>query len=344
VPELIDTLNMALYPYNTAAARAEALARSANQVDTNPPAGEVQLFFDVLRSYWEPTPFEVNAAAGVMGTKVGHAYVGGFLHSGGALPWVNFNREIVALQLICRIVDYKLIEQKNHPICGPVSFMHDIARQNPVAYVNFVIGLAENRRGTIGNVTVKVRSKSKLLHKHANPGRMREADYIALASLRNADNILPYRGWWTNRVLEAVTLPSQVAKWMQDAGYQNVEDHSHLFWRLAGGLLKSDRNSFADSNMKPNLVKMQSALANGSTVIMYAAGNLAHTALRDHVRDPWLFTAFGGHFMLVRGVQISTTGAAFDLVTWGKDSKSNPVEIPWSNVARWYGGYICGNP
>ena len=36
-------------------------------------------------------------------------------------------------------------------------------------------------------------------------------------------------------------------------------------------------------------------------------------------------------------------GAAFGLVTWGEKIEPT-VEIPWSKIASWYRGFVCGQP
>ena len=163
--------------------------------------------------YWKPSVIQDLALKKVVGIKVGAGYqgiyrrMGGFLHGGGALPWVHFSRELVALQLIVRIADYKYIHQANHSLCGPVTFIQGVAQRDPAEYVDFVIDLATQRRGTIHNRTVHVRAGSALLHKHAHPNSIKAADYIALASLRDSANLFPYRSRVTNTDLEGSDEP-----------------------------------------------------------------------------------------------------------------------------------------
>jgi hypothetical protein len=158
---------------------------------------------------------------------------------------------MIALQLIVRIADYKYIQQRNHPLCGPVSFMHDIARRDPKQYAQYVIDLAQTRQGSIGNLAVTVSVDSGLLNRHANPAHIKEADYIALASLRDADNVFAYRSAVTNRTMEGASMPGDIVKWMTAAGYTNVQDQSHTLWRMCGLLLKSDRVAYATTKCSP---------------------------------------------------------------------------------------------
>ena len=339
----VETTNANLWPYQTNAGKADYLLRTAKIVDVNPSVHDVELFYDLLTDYWNPTFAQVQALVKIVGAPAGNGYTGGFLHRTSALPWKHFRRELIALQLIIRIADFKLIEQRDHPICGPAAFMHGLARDNPEGYAEFVIGLAETRKGTIGNLKVKIRKGSNLLKKRPNAGTMRDADYIALASLRDSDNIFAYRSVTTNRVLEDMSLSGDIVNWMKASGYSNVEDHSHASWRMSGALIESHREAFAKSAMQPNLWKMKNALTNGNTVVMRAAGNLAREAVGTGGRDGAFFTVFGGHFMLVRDLDIGTDGVKFDIVTWGRET-NNLVEINWSKISSWYNGFICGTP
>ena len=280
--------------------------------------------------YWKPKGSQSLALTKVVGTN-------GFLHGGGPLPWVHFSRELIALDLIVRIANCKYIQQKNHELCGPVTFMQGVARRDPVEYVDFVIGLATLRRGAIGNRTVKVRAGSALLHKHSHPNSIKAADYIALASLRDSANLLPYRSPFTDRATEGTTSTREIVAWMRDAGFQNVEDHTHWSWPLAGMLLKAHREAFAQQTMQQNVQTMQNRLTGGHTVIMCAAANLAHMALGQNTRTS------GAHATLVKAVAIRPNGVSFTIVTWGEEVK-NTVTIPWSKLGSWYDGFVCGQP
>jgi hypothetical protein len=62
-----------------------AWLHSANQVDVNPTVAEVEQFFDLLTSQWNPPFNKVEALVAVVGAPVGAGYQGGFLRGGGAL-------------------------------------------------------------------------------------------------------------------------------------------------------------------------------------------------------------------------------------------------------------------
>jgi len=354
MPTLDQVLQQALWKDKTIAR--ETLLRAGADVDTVPTADEVEQYSRRLlrNGRWVPSAEAAAALDLVIGVRPDpqnqpHSYQGGFLRGNAALPWRHFSRERIALQLIVRIADYRYIEQQHHSLCGPVTFMHDIAKRTPQAYAAYVIGLAENRRGPLGQMTVKVKSGSSLLGKRINsaPGspRICEADYIALASLRDGSNILAYRSPFTHTMLEGATSPVDMVRWMRDTGYQHVEDHSHMgSWRLRGLLIKAHRTSVGQNAVGPHLNQMRHKRNAGHTVMMCAAGSLANMALGRSLRDDMTMRVFGGHFMLVNSVDVTANGAIFDLVTWGRDSSENRIEIPWSKLASWYGGFVSGLP
>ena len=345
--QTMDPNHNGLWVFNTPAQKLGVLLDMADSVVAVPAIGEVCAFVGMLKTYWTPSAREQRALDSVIGTPLSllGVYHGGFLQAQAPLPWRHFSRELIALQLIVRIVRYKYIDQKNHPLCGPVTFMHGVARHDIEEYVLYVTGLAENRRGDLGAHTVKVKSGSNLLGKHPGAGanEIREADYIALASLREASNIFAYRSASTNRTLEGMSSPASMMKWMRDAGYSNVEDHVHDGWRLHGLRMKADRTSLGNNLMRPHLLKMHQRLTNGYTVMLVAADSLANMARGRNHSQSALMRVFGGHFMLALSVDVRQNGAAFGLVTWGEEIAPT-VEIPWSKIASWYRGFVCGQP
>jgi hypothetical protein len=318
-------------------ARFRYLLQLANTVDRVPSLVHLQDFVARIRKYWQPSPLQLDAISRVIGIPHGTTFLGGFAKGSSPLSFSRFHRKLIALQLIVRVANPNLILQRKHPLCGPTTFIQSVARENPVSYVNYVIGLATTRTGSLKTssstqrLRVHVRSKSNILHKHASHLDIPEADYVALASLRNSENILPYRGWWLNQTIQGGTTAGDLIKWMQRAGFRHVENHTHLFdpaWSLGIG---------GKNRVEQNLLRAQQKLAGNAPhtiiVIGSSAGKLAHLALNDGKKDSFFDQVFGAHVVLLRGVQMTTTDVAFDVITWGKESdQTNLVKIPWSKV------------
>jgi hypothetical protein len=286
---------------------------------------------------------------------------GGFAqqYAGQPLEWRHVTPRILAVQLLIRIVDYTRIEQKSHPLCGLLSQVQDIARRNPVSYVNYVIDLATTRRGSFqvngqgGAQEVHVRKRSALLNKDFpvhNATKIRAADYIALASLRDSENILPYRSRLTRTATEGGSSAGETKQWMEHAGYSNVEQHTDLVRdTLIHGLRVKDwRVAAAKAFMKPKLLRAQNHLANGRTLILFARSSLGYevtTGPGGHASR-----STGPHAMLCRGIEVlpNDSGVRFDLVTWGResarDAQGQLLVVPWSKIGSWYYGFVSGEP
>jgi hypothetical protein len=299
-----------------------------------------------------------------------------FFLGAGALRFVNFNRALVAFQLVIRIADTKYIAQKTHPLCGPVVLMESFARQYPADYVAYVCGLALNAAGLIrtgaGAKTIVLQADSNLLTKQPNHGHIAQADYIALASLRDQGHAFihtPYRSVFTNQVLEGGTTAGTLCRWMTQAGYANVADHTITRTKnLVTKMMFFDRDvrdTVGEGLMRANIANAQAALA-GHSVFLAIAGNLAHTALNHQLpaaagggprRDSKFYTVFGGHWVTLLavnfvaavppgpGVVAARGGVQFHIRTWGEETNAAAlITIPWSKVGNWYRGYVQGTP
>ncbi len=336
-------------PNNNDDTRFNYLLEQASLVDQNPTANQVEQAVRQIRQYWRPTQKQVDALRIVVGRQRPNNFQGpSFLTGAGALEFANFHRELIALQLVVRIANPNLMLQGTHSLCGPVAFLIGLAHQDPAMYVQYVIDLATTRQGslTIGNarsLNVHVRRKSNILQKPTDHAEIPEADYVALASLRNSESILPYRSKFTNRMLQGATTNGELCKWMEKAGFQHCQDHSHLgnpAWSLALG---------GEGRVRANLqLAIQRLAANPPyTVLMSGAqgSNLAKKALSDNYLDTGFTKIFGAHIVLLRGVTIGAAGVQFDIVSWGRETDAaNLVTIPWDVVRSTYRGFVCGQP
>jgi hypothetical protein len=303
------------------------------------------------------TPLQDLALREVVG-DVSATITPGFIDRGGALAFVHMNRLVVGAQLAVRVVNYNRIQQQQHQMCGPVTLMHDFARREPLQYVRYVIGLAENRRGVMalagkGSKVVKINSGSNILQKVVRraPGGTHgvlEADYIALASLRNDASILPYKAPLTNTMLQGATSTSELAAWMTETGYSNVTDHTlNRAWAVAAKV--GDLRPKFESH----IAGLQAALVRGDIIFLNATGSLTEHQLNQTITgglDGAFMTYFGGHWMLCREIVVShNQGVRFALDSWGKSSSaqfqpSQNYWLPWSKVMSWYRGYLSGTP
>jgi len=95
------------------------------------------------------------------------------------------DREAFANKLKDRAINAGLINQARTPLCGPAAFMHCIASKWPAEYVDYVLDLAEEGKGTLGKLIVEPRDDCL----NASLGNAIDpVDWVALASLRDSTN------------------------------------------------------------------------------------------------------------------------------------------------------------
>src|SRR5262245_39839567 len=352
----MTTIDYLLYEgvddYPTNAAKLKRLLDMAVLVDHPPEAGEVEKAARRLFRYLPPAPNAAIAARLIVGFSSAAGVIQpAFLQNNGPLEFVHFSRPLVALQLLVRAIDPFRIGQGHHSVCGVVAFLQGVAMLDPVGYARYVMDLATTRDGTLSTaggaaLNVHIRKKSNILRKHHHQGSIPEADYIAAASLRDSSNILPYRAWWTNMMLEGATTSASIRGWMQSAGFTFIEDHDHggePFWAQRPG---------ADARVFQNLNKARTQVLAGRTVIMSMTrgGRLAQLALRLPTTGGLFEDLFMGHAVLLRGVQFDAippggthpSWVTLDLVSWQQRSPANTPQIDWGEIMSCYRGFVSG--
>jgi hypothetical protein len=334
------------------------LLRDCDNVTSATDANEVRKFTKLIRENLVTplTPQQELAIGEVVGVAGSPGVVGspGFIDGTGALAFTNMNRLLIGLQLVARVIDYNRIQQQGHSLCGPVSLMHDFAGREPVGYVQFVTGLAETRRGSLkvlGGANpkiVKVKRRSNILTKtirRLGNNAILEADYIALASLRESASALPYRAALTSTMLQGATWPYEIEKWMTEMGYSNVSNHTFVrVWAVAAKLadLQTRFSNHIDGAINE--------LNNSRVILLYHAGKLSQYQLSQPLTtgvEGFGMTTFGGHWAQCRDIESDPAqGVRFALDTWGQSSEIGGVSpwIPWSKVMSWYRGYVSGTP
>lgn len=199
-----------------------------------------------------------------------------------------------------------------------------------------------------GTRTVQLKPSSTLLKSEPNHNEIAEADYIALASLRDQGQWVihtPYESRYTIRMLEGGTMAMTLARWLEEAGYQNVKDPTisrskNLMAKMM--LAPQARSAYGKWEMEKNVNNAINELTAGRTVFLCVATNFANFALQKP-RDSWYVQSFAGHWATLLAGQIQPTGVDFSIRTWGEETAA-PITMPWSKVGNWYRGYISATP
>ena len=137
--------------------------------------------------------------------------------------FAKINKNVFAFQLAVRVRNPRKIDQKNVTLCGPVALVYDVAKRNPVEYVDLAISLFSTGAGQLGAAFVRPSAK---IRQGYRVDLLPEADYVVLASVRETDAIVMssdlLRGFLT------LTKPGALCEFLKRAGYHDVEDHTFL--------------------------------------------------------------------------------------------------------------------
>jgi hypothetical protein len=153
-----------------------------------------------------------------------------FASRAGGSVWLNASdRGLVAAGLHARVDKPDTIRQGATNVCGIVGFVRNWAQDDPVDFAWLGIQLYETGRGRVGRGQFcgKVVAPSPELKKHPVPQGMDPADWIILASIREAFNsVFKYPDPFIGETLSAINFPSDVVAGFKAAGYVNVTDRT----------------------------------------------------------------------------------------------------------------------
>jgi len=141
---------------------------------------------------------------------------------GGHYPRIS--RAELALGLNQRIADPDTMFQGTSSLCGPTSLFHCLIRDDPEAYVKYVIDLYTNGWARVGRLEVRPGADCR----NASPTGVPPVDWVALASLRDSDNTLfDYQS--AKNEVAGITMPHSLTDWFRAVGYSQVLNNTNVF-------------------------------------------------------------------------------------------------------------------
>ena len=267
------------------------------------------------------------------------------------------------VQLALRVRRPRSVDQGGTGLCGAASVMYTFAKNQPADFARFALDLFfngdANFRGLEITPSMKIRQSYPL-----RKAKMRWAvDYVTLVSLRQCTFLTDKFHVGALRGADETTLPGQLANWLKQAGYTNVEDHT-FFGKNQVKLVKAFAaqigqsmhapGAVADQAAKTNrlqhaqqsLTKASQALSDGKIVILFSDGALGDN-LKAGTADALAArsgpTEIGHHhWMTLRKLDILGTNAVnIAVITWtGKFQGLMKLDA----LVSQYNGYICADP
>jgi hypothetical protein len=144
--------------------------------------------------------------------------------------WTNIQKDKLIDGMKKRLDNPDLISTRVVNLCGPGAFFRCLIVDDPVMYVQAVIGLFENNLARIGSRTFKA---GPSLLKAMPASGMDQVDWVPLASLRDDENtVLSYDD--AGGGLSGLTMPSGLAKWFTQAGYTDVKNDTSVTFATKG--------------------------------------------------------------------------------------------------------------
>jgi hypothetical protein len=228
--------------------------------------------------------------------------------------WPFLQKTNIIRDMRIRIADPFQVNQGGQPFCGPAAVLFELIRCNPVRYVKICQQLFET--GIISGTTQSISSDAVLRQNSRGDLRMEQADWMVLATLREAANLLfPVEPNTPSllRNMAGMTKPWEIIGWcIQILGYSQVQQ-INVF-------LMQDQNS---------LRSIDTVLQAGGVAFSLIT---AEGLLEDKVSLP-----LPSHWVSLLGnVKTNNNLVSFDLYTW---SQKQHLEVDIEKFKKYF--WVC---
>lgn len=270
-----------------------------------------------------------------------------FITNNDTTKFLNLSPLIAALQLVARIIEPRLIQQKDEEICGPASIMHTIAHDEPMAYTSYVTDLLLHGEANFavsrGREGLKVKLNENLFSSESDSSssdesnddyqaqdyrRLNIVDLASLVGLRASQNIFfefDPSSSRTRKSMFGVTTPKEISNWLDKIGYENIMS------------IKTDTNR--------EIKQIQKLIDDG-----YACITLATTDLPDWMAgyidkseiSNKVASYMHGHFFQLKKIKLDEVNnqLTVSLITWGDHFVDIPVPLSIFKKTKGFGEAI----
>jgi hypothetical protein len=229
----------------------------------------------------------------------------------------KLSRSKIADGLKARLDKPELINQGQAGLCGPASFIYELAKAKPRDYVGAATNLYDIGGTNISKLALK--PSDDLLAAEA-PKDVDEADWSLCASLRDCEN------WFKSYHKESDdggTTNDEVEKWLKDAGFKDVQ---------------TDTFSTNLTDHESNLKKAKDLYKKGYYVIWSICACVIDSSLRDSP-SPDHFVVMNGDFTIPSS---RNDTVSIPIFTWGKKVTIPRVGgLKYGQFLTHYFGYLA---
>jgi hypothetical protein len=160
------------------------------------------------------------------------------IHSSPTQVWPRLSKATLVDEIVQRLKDPFCINQRSEPLCGPAAIVFELRRKRPDRYVSFCQALFE--QGGFSGATTWVEAEGDLRQRVA-PGTMAQVDWMLMATMRDAENLLfdvdPDSSF---QAVAGMTLPWAMEGWARELlGCSTVEFTSTEVWGEEDALVEA---------------------------------------------------------------------------------------------------------
>ena len=233
--------------------------------------------------------------------------------------WPFLQKANIIGDMRIRVADPFQVNQGGQPFCGPAAILFELIRRNPVRYVQICQQLFET--GVIAGTTQTISADSVLRQNSRGDLHMEQADWMILATLREAANLLfpvEPNAPPLFRNMAGMTKPWEMLGWcLQILGYSQVQQINVFLMQ--------------DQNALQSIDKVLQA--GGVAFALITAEGL----LEDKVSLP-----LPSHWVSLLGdVKLDKNLVSFDLYTW---SQKQHLEVDVEKFKKYFWVAITALP
>jgi hypothetical protein len=232
--------------------------------------------------------------------------------------WTAVSKPQILAEMRSRVRDPFKINQGRQPFCGPASIVFELVRKNPVRYVKICRSIYEI--GGFQGQTQWIKASDRL-PKSQGELQMPQADWMVLATLREAENLIfpiDPNAPETIRNLSGMTKSWEIAGWMKEVlGYTRV--------RYRNAYIMGDLKAMQESDF---------AIQSGGVgfALITAEGLLLNKPPKIPYPSHWIVLL--GNLETIAENQIG-----FDIYTWGRKMT---VKTDLKSLKKYLWGVVFG--
>lgn len=239
----------------------------------------------------------------------------------GVPAFSGVSRADVYRQVEDRVVDPSLIRQGDASLCGPAVVTHILAKTRPGEYERYVKKLFETGDASVGELRVRPGEDCRA----HTPSGIAAADWVALAGLRDSENIIFDYDEVSDQVA-GITFPGSIASWLKRMGYTGVRNDTNVVFHKS----------------KSNFIDAVDQFRKGRAVCLFVS--------IDGIQKPppgrGLFAKIQGkfpnHWVVLTGVESTKDDDVhFKIYTWGIGDYDIPGDAGFGTLkmSAWLDNY-----